>query len=287
MFRKREKKVFPPNTFIATPARVAAIMHLCLGLTLLLWTAAKPFMGDLFSIKSEMLLYQAVVEKPALLNELPKEQAEAIESNYQELKRKLQLPFGGKIKSVFVLLFSKTPPLKQMWLLFSLILPVMLLMRIEGAAQACCLLPLIVLAYAADNYYTAFPVKKSLDESLFPSEQQVVESYLSPPLSASILEQQIDLTKAWQRYLIDKWAHQPPSENPELFQKQLARGEFAFNVARIEKRKGTSLLAVDVQPEKESWPMLTIYFCWNFFFAACAVRYVLFKKDSKSSPICA
>ncbi|MGZ3632816.1 MAG: hypothetical protein ACXWM7_00605 [Parachlamydiaceae bacterium] len=41
------------------------------------------------------------------------------------------------------LLLIKTPPLELVWLFFSILIPLLLLLRYEGAAQACWLLPII------------------------------------------------------------------------------------------------------------------------------------------------
>ena len=61
MFRKRTKKIYPPGTFIPTPARVCAIIQLCVAFTVLIWNMATPFAGELFNVKSKMILYHDVM----------------------------------------------------------------------------------------------------------------------------------------------------------------------------------------------------------------------------------
>jgi hypothetical protein len=275
MFRKREKKTFPPGTFIATPVRIAAIIHLCLAFSLLLWIMSQPFMGDLFAVKSEMLLYDAVLSKPQLMEALPTGDSQLILENYELLKADLQVPFLGKIKAMFQLLFVNTAPLALAWLFFSFAIPLLLLLRFEGAVQACWLLPVIVFAYSIDNQLNA-PVEPSRsDLALFPTEEVIVRDYLKKPLSPEIAEQQIELTNGWKKYLIDMWVQEEPVKDPIMFQHQLDRGEFAFTVARIKARGQDSILAVKKIPYKQSPYVLALYLFWNCLFASIAMRFLI------------
>lgn len=272
MFHKRKKKTFAPGTFIATPARVAAIIHLCLAFTLLLWITSQPFMGDLFAIKSELLLYDSVFDQPELIAKLPPDQHQDLVLGHEALKKKMQLSFGEKFKSMLRLLLLYTPPLELAWLFFSLIIPVMLLMRIEGAAQACWILPVITLAYAVDNHMYAPSFQGHLDRDLFPTEEFITHHYLDAPLSNTIFEQQEQLTKGWQRFLIESWAGEAPADDATIFKQQLVKGEFAFNVARLQLRKNTPLLAIDIKPSKKSFVILGLYLAWNLLFAIIVLR---------------
>lgn len=273
MFRKREKKIFPPGTFIPFPARVAAIIHLCLAFSLLLWIASKPFLEDLFTIKSEKMALELVMKDP-LFKEVRNDQRFQIEEKYKTISEKLKLSFLDKISAMYQILFLKTPPFEQAWLLFSLIIPILLLLRIEGAAQACCLLPILVLAYAIDNQ-SLKESDSSFDQNFFPSEQYITENYLDKPLSNSIIEQREELLNGWKRYLIYEWAHEQPEKDSDLFQKQARKGEFAFQVAHALKKPLKLNLSVNKTPSKEPLALLAIYFIWNCLFAWIAMRYVL------------
>lgn len=272
MFRKRQKKIFPPGTFIATPARIAAIIQLCFAFSLLLWIVSMPFLGDLFAIKSERLLSQELLSKPALMETLSLPEQEAIKLYDESLKEKLQLSFSEKLKASMQLLFFQTAPFEQAWLFFSFLLPLLLLLRIEGAVQACWLLPILAMAYATDNLsYTPLP-KNNLDISLFPTEAVLIQNYLKAPLSDSIAEQQKELTKGWKNYLVIEWASEAVSSNPEIYLTQVEKGEFAFNAKRLKMRSLKGLLAIEKEPERQSLAILGLYLAWNILFASLAMK---------------
>lgn len=285
MFHKRQKKTFAPGTFIATPVRAAAIIHLCLAFTLLLWITSQPFMGDLFAVKSELLLYDAVFDQPDLVAELPLDQRQDLLTEYKTLKNKLQLSFFEKFKSMLSLLCIYTPGLELAWLFFSLILPVMLLMRIEGAAISCLLLPVLTLAYAIDNSMYAPLSKGSSDQLLFPTEAFIVHHYLNAPLSPDIFEQQAELTKGWQRFLVENWVGEKPVEDLALFKQQVVKGEFALSVARTQLRAHKPLLAIESKPVRQSVAILGLYLIWNCFFAFVAYRWISSREGVKSYQI--
>lgn len=280
MFHKRKKKIFPPGTFIATPARIAAILHLCLAFTLFLWITSQPFMGDLFSIKSEMLLYESLFDQSQLMEKLPPSQQKNIESEYEALKSKLRTPFLEKFKTMLLLLFVHTPALKLTWLFFSFVIALMLLMRIEGAAIACWILPIITLSYAIDNQMYMNSEPSDLDRGIFPSEKYIVLHYLEEPLSSDIYKQQAELTKGWQHYLVKEWAKENPADDRAVFMHQIAKGEFAFNLARLQVRKGNPILAIEKPPQKQPIGILSLYLAWNCFFAFMAYWYVA-RNDEK------
>lgn len=275
MFRKREKKVFPPGTFIATPVRIAAIFHLCLALSLLLWILSQPFMGDLFAVKSELILYDALLTQPHQIEQLSIEDAKWVTEHYDHLKEKLQLPFTAKLGSMLYLLFIKTPPLELAWLFFSIMIPLLLLMRYDGSAQVCWLLPIIVFAYSIDNLANAPPSIQASDVHLFPTEQTIIEKYLKAPLSLEIGEQQKELTQGWHRYLIQEWAHEQPGQDPSKAVIQVEKGEFAFILARIKARSHDKILAIEKSDPKHSLFLLALYFVWNGFFAWLAMRFLI------------
>lgn len=264
----RQKKKFPPGTFIATPARIAAIIQLCLAFSLSLWIISKPFMGDLFVIKSERLLSQELLGKPTLMEKLPVSDQEQIKVYDETLKQKLRLNFFEKLKASMQLLFIQTAPFEQAWILFSFLIPLLLLLRIEGAVHACWLLPILALGYAADNQVNAPLPGRNRDLDIFPTETLLVQSYLNRPLSDSIAEQKRELKEGWKNYLIIEWTNEAISNDPQDFLAQLEKGEFLFNVARLKNRKLQGLLAVEKGPERQSLGILGLYLAWNILFAS-------------------
>jgi hypothetical protein len=272
MFKKRQKKIFPPGTFIATPARIAAIIHLCLAFSLFLWIASQPFMGDLFAVKSELVLYEAVVEKQDLMEKLSTDDNLLVSKQYEILKDKLQIPFSAKSMMMLRLLIVQTPPWEQAWLFFSFIIPLLLLLRIEGAVQVCWLLPVITLGFCLNNQINMLQLQNRSEYGLFPTEEYIVQRYLGGSLEGNILGQQNELNKGWENYLITEWAHESPADVMQVRDNQVVKGEFAFNIARIKARQNEKILAVDQVPQRQSLLVLFIYLMWNFFFAFMAQK---------------
>lgn len=300
MFRKRVKKTFPPGTFIPTPARVVAIIQLCLAFTALIWACGYPFMGDLYATKSKLLLYQNIMgiapthdkaykmlmeDNAIRFQKLPEEQQTRILNKYKELNAQIDMPFLSKIKRSFHILAIEISPYEQAWIFFALFISFLVLLRIEGGTQAAWLLPLIIVLYGLSQLTGSHKNNRNEEERLFPTEEQLVQNYLKHPLNANILEQQAELKHAWKLYLVDIWAHETPSENPEILQKQSEKGEFTFNLARIQavsSQKGNGNSSYN---QKISLGMLILYFMWNIFFACCVNYYQFLPcKHSTLSP---
>lgn len=292
MFRKkRPKKEFPPGTFIPTQARVAAIIQLCLAFVVLLSSISYPFLGEIFANKTEALLYSDIMgnTSAADANSISErerlqrngERFEAMEENarmqivehYHQLHAKAKTSFFEKIGSSFSILVSALPAFKQAWIIFSIVISILLLLRIEGANYAALLLPVIAFCYAYDNYNFGVPRKSTAQEKLFPTEQVIVNDYLRKPLSSDIMEQQHQLQHGWHLYLIEKWARQRPSEDAKVFSQQVEDGEFAFNLARI-GTLGKRANVDSIFKEREHFVMLLLYVLWNGFFAWTVNRWI-------------
>ena len=194
MFRKRQKKNFPEGTFIPTPARVCAIIQLCLAFSLILWYASEPFIGEIFTLKSKQLFYQDIMGIPSKdhlsgeslerlsrnaerFSMLSVEQQDQLTSSYQSLQNQLQRSFLEKIISMAGIFLGKIPAFELAWIVLSIIIPILLLKKIEGATQAVWLLPVLVAFYAADvRWFGAYGHASPPDAALFPSEQELVKS---------------------------------------------------------------------------------------------------------------
>lgn len=280
MFRKRTKKVFPPGTFIPTPARIAAILQLCIAFTIILSNASYPFLGEIFSNKAQAYLYNDVMGNSAIEDEQNQarikrnqERFESLSANeqmqiieeYRVLQNHAQGSFFEKVGRSISILLTELPAFKLAWIIFSIAISIMLLMRIEGAQYAVWLLPIIVLAFAYDNYSNGISQKMTAEEKLFPREEEIVSDYLKKPLSKNINEQQKQLEEGWKLYLVEKWNKQNPSDDAHIFQSQVEEGEFKFNLARVkslEKKDSSAIFR-----HKEHPLTLIIYFLWNLFFA--------------------
>lgn len=278
MFTKKAKKDFPPDTFLPTPLRILAILQLCLAFTAICLYAGHPFMGALFTQKSHTLLFENVMgtlahpssEEHQLFNrqhfeKLPEHERQHIISSYRQVQSMENQSFLEKCKDSILLLFLKTPAFTKGWILFSVVLSILLLRKREGAAQATWVLPILCIAFIFDARHTGTK-SLQLENQLFPSEERLMHEYVKEPLSSSILEQHKQLKRGWELYLIQEWAKELISQNPSLRKKQIMKGEFAFNLARLNMRMQNP------QPFHfsfiESFNYLYIfYFCWNLYFA--------------------
>lgn len=273
--------------------RIMAILQLCIAFTLIFSSAGYPFLGELFAFKSKALLYHSVIGDSTLagnansadaeeyrgrldrdkirFSELPKELQSNILSQYQNLKDQTEKSFSAKFwRGIHILAFELSA-FERAWLLLSIMISILLLFRIEGAALAVWLLPLLVICYGIDNQLNGISSSVSADTALFPPEEMIVNNYLKKPLSANIMEQRDQLLLGWKQYLIQEWAHQEPSSDNDLFDKQAEEGEFAFNVARVKLLSENQKMDLPFK-NKESMFLIGLYVFWNLFFASIANR---------------
>lgn len=267
MFQKR-KKEFPPGTFIDKPARVMSILQLCLAFTILLWHVSHPFMQELFSLKSKMLIYQNTLDQKELFSALDEPAQKKVLTDYSALQETLSTPFTKKIKQSFRHLFLEIPPFEIAWLLGSVVIPILLLKKIEGATHVVWLLPLLALTYSIDNRLNGYPHFVTAEEKLFPQEELLVQTYVKEPLN------RLNLQKAWELYLIDNWTKELPSHDENHFSKQLEKGQFAFNIARIKARE-----PLEKKPGFPQEPLfiLALYIFWNLYFALVSSKSLIAK----------
>lgn len=265
------------NNFIRTSARVLSIIQLCLGLISLLSVLQFPFMGALYYYKSEMLLYEQLLGRKGEDNShflsLPKKDQSNLLTKYSELASLRDEGFLLKLSKMFTLLKSYLSIYELIWILLSISIPIMLLLKTEGAIQAAWLLPLITLIFAIDNQINGITVKGP--EAFFPAEGEIIFKYLKRPLGASLKEQQEDLKLGWKIYLVEEWAKETPSNDEGLFQKQADKGLFAFNYNRVNKQ--TPFSYSSYFREKRSPATLIAFLIWNLFFAAAITKILLFR----------
>jgi len=291
MLRQRQKKSFPPGTFIPTPARICAIIQLCLAFSLFLWIASEPFIGEIFTLKSRLLFYQDVMgiaphehmeakaaerldRNAERFKNLSKQRQMAWYQAAQSIQKQLQAPPLEKIKKLLFLFTTQTSPYELAWIVYSIAISIMLLKKTEGAAQAVWLLPFLTALYATDVRW--FPARGTEDDlKLFPTEQVLVDDYVQGALSKDILEQHTQLLEGWKRYLIINWAKETPSANPNIFDQQAEEGEFRFTLARFET--DTPWVLKKGYSPPSLW-VLVLYFCWNIYFAYTAWKHIVLQR---------
>lgn len=266
------------NIYISTPARVLSIIQLSLGLICFLWIVQFPFMGSLYYYKSEALLYESIgIHKEAARNTLferleEKDKGEMREK-YIAVKKGLEENFWKKMKNLFRLFFEISP-FEMTWVLLAITIPILLLVKKEGAVQAAWLLPLVTFCYCVDNQISC--VERASIEKLFPSEEYLVSQYLRKPLGESLEEQKKNLLLGWQLYLVEEWAKEKPEEIETLFRQQVGKGEFAFNLNRIRQQKPFYLY--EHFREKRSPYILALFLLWNLAFAS-SIYILLFRRE--------
>ncbi len=172
------KKTHSPDPSIPFLQRLMVILQLCLAFSLMLWYLIQPFMGEYFVLRSRMLLYEYVMGTSEILKgrpgqedklvrqsqrfeQLPEARRQMLEWDYQMIKNYAQRPAWQKIKDGLRILIQDIPPFEQAWIFFSIVIGILILLKIEGAKQAAWLLPLIVLAYMADNQLTGKTISSS------------------------------------------------------------------------------------------------------------------------------
>lgn len=283
MFKKRYKPPIDPAVFIPKPARIMAILQLCLAFSFVCLKLSGPFMGDLYSHKRQIQLIQLMIGDRALLSKeelvgavagklernterfaaLPDSDRSFILDRYDHLQRLTHTSFFEKSMLSLKRLLIDPHPFELAWLFLSVILSILLLKKVEGARQAVLLLPLITILYGIDNYFFGKTILPSKEESLFPKEQVLVARYLKEPLSGELMEQRTQLKSAWESYLANEW-----SEN-----KNVENGEYLFNLARAKAMAADHAKATAWVPDRrESLFVIALYLFWNLLFVIVVFR---------------
>lgn len=237
-------------------SRFLLILQLCFGLSLALYFLGYPFMGQIYKSKSDLLLIESVLGQNSTLKAIDPEKAVQFEPKltvhrslfeslppakqleikalHTKTQHSLQKPLSEKLE-----LFPRLPKLELLWAFLAIVLPILLLLKNAKALPFVWLFPIIALGYAWNNQTHGHDPK-----TVFPQ----------------FLEQ--DVEKAWKHYLIKEWGKETP--NAENLETQAIRGEFFFNLARIQD------LSEDLSAsfwEKRSLFVLALYVIWNTYFA--------------------
>jgi hypothetical protein len=253
--------------------KAIVILQLCMVFAVLMWIFAGPFMGEYFSIQSSKRFHEAVIggvdnpDAAAFFNAFPDGRKQIVLTSYHQLQHHIDKGFWLKMGQAFNDLFFHTPSFTLAWMFFSFAVCLLWLFRIDGAATAAWVLPIIAVAYAVDNRLNGVS-NLPPDAALFPSEQYLVATYLQKPLSAGVADQGMELTQAWQQYLVTEWALEPASSDPNLFSQQVKKGEHAFTAKRLEVYLAAdSQLSIRQPFTVKPLALLMVYISWNLFFA--------------------
>lgn len=243
--------------------RVLAIVQLCLAFSLTLWVLAGPFTGDYFATRSSLLYFQMVTGHghPSLsadaltrhavrFSQLDPTRQQTILNAYRQLEKQIERSFLQKIGEAFRHLFFELSLFTQGWIFFSILLPLLLLYRVEGVESALWILPLLTLCFAIEARLSS---RSSSDQELLPTE------------SALLQNRELDLKEAWKQYLIREWANETPSLDPKTYAEQVEAGEHAFVLTRLENQLNTPSTSKN-RPE-QPLPLLALYLLWNLYFA--------------------
>jgi hypothetical protein len=275
----KAKKDNIEGNYIAFPARVASILQLCLAFTTLIWITSSPFVNEYFSIHADILLYQTVTGEHGGPNAdyfkaLPEDKRRLLLYNYNKLLNSPAHTLPENASRIIQSLFGGPSPFKIAWVGLAIVIPIFVLKRREGARAVVWLLPILAICHAI---VSGGPSEKSGSRSVvIPEEELIVTKYLHEPLRGTIGQQREQLTLGWHRYLVQEWAHEEIAADPLLFQEQVNRGEFAFNLGRAEEL-GKREKGLEHGDGRDSPLLLLAYIMWNCVFACvvflCQVRY--------------
>lgn len=250
-------------------AKVYCILQLCVVFTVLCGYLAYPFLGEVFSFKKLEAPYLFLRGENNLnrFEMLSSEEKEKLALGESNLKTRLNRPYFQKLKDALYI-FIEVSPLKTVWILLGVILPLLILLQIRGAISAIWLLPVIAVAFAFENITWGVPQQEDPDEKLFPSEKYLIQNYLDGKFPLSVLEEKTALEKGFKKYLKAEWGN---GNNDD--------GAFNFILARIQAREKVNYLQKTDWRQKEPLIFLLIFVAWNFLIAWRVAKIKLTETD--------
>ncbi|MFT4553780.1 MAG: hypothetical protein ACI9S8_002422 [Chlamydiales bacterium] len=267
------------------------ILHLSLVFIYISWVGLFPFLGEYFNTKAQLTTVMSVMGHEGLSHELgglnkleteklqrqkilfqkiPLDQQERLIQKLNEIHTKDPLSITEKISKGMTTLVYGVPLFLQIWLSFSFLICIFLLLKIDGAIPSALLLPVIATVFSFYNYFHGLDPLPHPASKLFPDEKELVETYMDKPLDDRILEQQKQLFDAWKKYLVVNWINESPSSDTHLFEVQVERAEHSFMIVRLFKewdaRDAKSSLYSDLH-QRQALSLLLMFICWNVLFA--------------------
>ncbi len=202
-----------------------------------------------------------IFDRENLFEAMPVEERALLTEGYEQAQSRENPSFLRELGQLF---FVEAPAFGLAWLFFSFVICFLLLFRIEGAAPASWLLPLLVIGHA----YFGYQGYEKPDSSLYPTEEYVLTNYVSQE-DLSHLNKRERLKKGWHHYLVSEWGREEPSQDPAQFDEQLEKGLFSFNASRLKQLlegKENELLLIGFSAPPSLFRILA-YLIWNLGFA--------------------
>lgn len=265
---------------LSLSARVVVIIQLCIVFMMALWYISYPYMGQHFTYRSKIFLIKNILGSQELaafvpedarqealeklqrnslrFNELPQDKQKEVKQDLSWFNDKMKEGWWERTEKSFYLFTQELPPLKVAWIIIAGLISILILLRTPGSDGAAWLLPMIALSYLIFNHWYAEPPKPSVEEALYPSEQELAERFLGKSSITSLQDFEI----AWESYLIHEWAKDEKAPFPK------EKGEYALNLATLEAlRERPGYDTEQNFKTKEPMPLLIAYFFWNLLFA--------------------
>jgi uncharacterized membrane protein YqaE (UPF0057 family) len=195
------------------------------------------------------------------------EDKEWVIREYETFKKQNQPTFIAQTLESFYLLFFEVPLFEKMWIVFSIILPVMALKKREGIQQAIWILPLLTMIYCIDNQKYGMSQREPADRKLFPSEKELLGRYIKEPFQENILSQHKQLREGWEYYLIENWAKEEPSLDKNARKAQVQRADLEFSLARLRLSPLHMPSFREIFYKRQSLGFLVMYMIWNILVA--------------------
>jgi len=233
--------------------KVLIIFHLCFALSYLCWLGLQPFVRQVTATKAASLLLDSVIHD-ARFDKLPDAERTQLLAGQKDIQQGTLLPLVTSYRFV-------GPGIA--WAFLSIVLCFFLLFHIEGARHAVWLLPALVILYM-------FSLNREWNlkgERLFPEEAYLLEQYIE--CDTPLKKKPEQLTVAWERYLINAWTKEKPSDDLVTRAEQLDEGIFRFNVERahwVIERRGEDATVAHLLFHPP-FILVVAYFIWNIVFA--------------------
>lgn len=275
--------------------RLCAIFQLCLTCAWMLLLFFAPFMGEYWTTRASLLLFETVtgvgegrfIPHDKLLRhqerflKLPPTVQTSVLEGYRQLELEAKTPAGVRLKRAINLLTHQEAPFLQAWFIAGMVLPVLLLLRKEGSVAALWLLPLISACYVLSHFFYSAAVPPSVDAQLFPTEE-ALKAYEDPALLH--LSEYARMQDAWNRYLLTHFAPKAPLAT--TLSTPLEEAEYQFTLSRVmAKIKAPAKAAAQpIFPQRSSL-FLGLFFFWHLCFALIVERAhrVLLKKQRQAA----
>lgn len=226
--------------------KILIIFHLCFVCSWLCIDLGRPFLGEYFTIRSRLLLYEYVLAIPSpqvttdqrilreqASEELSSEVRSQLSQEYLALVNYANRPVWQKMGDGILFLWTKVPFLESFWIISSLLLGIALLKGKPNAAHAAWFLPCLIL-----TQLWLFPPKiPNQTETLFPTESWLLSHYSQKTLPSSFAGQHQVIQAAWEEFLLQEWSAAPSAAERE---RRLVSGYLHFQTAQLLHQKQES-----------------------------------------------